>query len=432
MALAFLKALRARFSGPTAAPEPAHTAIDAPQPAEARPSGAARPAPPRPVSAAPCIWLHAAGESEAISGLELFRRLREEDDSLRCLLSTEEPLPAALAEPELLGATETACLPTDSTRDAVAWLADHAPTILIWTGPLTHPVLLQKSQQRAIEMMLADSVDANPPYRRRKEWRTTSTRAILRRFGLILAASETAARSYEQQGAARERIKIIGGLEEGSIHLPCDELEYRSLSDALAARPIWLAARTTKDEEAILAEVHRRVTRMSHRLLLVVAPDDAARIEAACEAFRGHGWRAEIYERERMPAEDTQVLIGDPAQLGLWYRVSPVTFMGGTLSGTGGAHPFAPATLGSAILYGNYTDPFQTSYGRLVRAGAARLVLNSDGLEVNLRDLQAPDKVAQMAHAAWEICSRGAEVTDFLVERVFELIDAGEADHART
>ncbi|MCT8158491.1 3-deoxy-D-manno-octulosonic acid transferase [Pseudoruegeria sp. SHC-113] len=378
-----------------------------------------------------CVWFHAAGEAEAISGLELLRRLREEDDSIRCVLTTEAPLPEGLRCCSVYSTVEHGPLPTDGVKDAQVWLEEKKPQILIWTGPFTRAGLLQKAQQVGVRLIFAESADSTPNGRRRKDWRSTATRAQLRRFSLIYCASQETAHSYEQLGASKLALHVSGALEEGSIHLPGDDLQYRVLSSALAARPIWLAGRTTASEEALLSDVHRRITRMSHRLLLIVAPDTADRMAEAAAFFTEAGWRVVLHEPGHTPAEDTQVLIGAPEDLGLWYRLSPVTFMGGTLSGTGGAHPFAPATLGSAILYGNQSDPFQASYARLVRGGAARLVLNADGLEVNLRDLQAADKVAQMANAAWEICSRGAEVTDRIVADVLDLLDGVEVQHAR-
>ena len=36
----------------------------------------------------------------------------------------------------------------------------------------------------------------------------------------------------------------------------------------------------------------------------------------------------------------------------------------------------------------------------------------------------APDQAAQMAHAAWEVCSTGADVTERAKEAIFQMLDA--------
>jgi 3-deoxy-D-manno-octulosonic-acid transferase len=41
--------------------------------------------------------------------------------------------------------------------------------------------------------------------------------------------------------------------------------------------------------------------------------------------------------------------------------------------------------------------------------------------------LMNPDKAASMAHAAWEVVSQGAEVTDRALDAIFDRLDAGQA-----
>jgi 3-deoxy-D-manno-octulosonic-acid transferase len=64
--------------------------------------------------------------------------------------------------------------------------------------------------------------------------------------------------------------------------------------------------------------------------------------------------------------------------LGLWYRVAPISLVGGSLQPIGGHNPFEPAALGSAILHGPYVTNFVDIYQRLSEAGAARLVTGPD------------------------------------------------------
>jgi 3-deoxy-D-manno-octulosonic-acid transferase len=40
--------------------------------------------------------------------------------------------------------------------------------------------------------------------------------------------------------------------------------------------------------------------------------------------------------------------------------------------------------------------------------------------------LQAPDRVAALAHAAWDVASSGAEVADRVIELVVAVLDARE------
>jgi hypothetical protein len=114
-------------------------------------------------------------------------------------------------------------------------------------------------------------------------------------------------------------------------------------------------------------------------------------------------------------------------ELGLWYRVAPISLVGGSLQPIGGHNPFEPAALGSAILHGPYVTNFVDIYQRLTEAGAARLVTGPDTLAEAVHELMNPDKAASMAHAAWEVVSQGAEVTDRALDAIFDRLDAGQA-----
>ena len=113
--------------------------------------------------------------------------------------------------------------------------------------------------------------------------------------------------------------------------------------------------------------------------------------------------------------------------MGLWYRASPVCFLGSSLGqGHGGSDPYVAAALGSAIIYGPNVGTHLSSYSRLAAVGAARIVRDAAGLSRALAHLLAADQAASMAHAAWQIISEGAETTDTLVAQIQELLDGAE------
>jgi 3-deoxy-D-manno-octulosonic-acid transferase len=57
--------------------------------------------------------------------------------------------------------------------------------------------------------------------------------------------------------------------------------------------------------------------------------------------------------------------------MGLWFRLAPVSFVGGSIAPRGGHNPFEPAALGSAILTGPSVENFRPAYDALLRAGGA-------------------------------------------------------------
>ena len=82
-----------------------------------------------------------------------------------------------------------------------------------------------------------------------------------------------------------------------------------------------------------------------------------------------------------------------------------------------------PQHSASVILHGPYVSNFVDIFQRLAEAKAARLVSSPGSLAAAVNDLLNPDRAADMAHAAWEVCSAGAEVTDKALDMLFDHLD---------
>jgi 3-deoxy-D-manno-octulosonic-acid transferase len=125
------------------------------------------------------------------------------------------------------------------------------------------------------------------------------------------------------------------------------------------------------------------------------------------------------------PGEGTQVFLADgPGEMGLWLRLAPLAFLGGTLpGGCGGRNPFEAAALGAALIHGPNLAPHGEAWGRLGASGASRRVADGAELGRAVEALLAPDRAARMAHAGWDVATKGAEVAN----RVADLILAALA-----
>ena len=164
----------------------------------------------------------------------------------------------------------------------------------------------------------------------------------------------------------------------------------------------------------------------AHRLLLIIAPNDPDHGPHLAHKLAAEGLIAAQRAHEEEVLPEVQVMITEGmTELGLWYRLAPVCFMGGTLfAGGAGRTPYEPAALGSAILHGPYPGPYPEAYARLSEARATRQVASSEALAVAVADLIAPDKAAVLAHNAWAATSGGAEVAERIVQIALSTLDA--------
>lgn len=359
------------------------------------------------------VWLNAPSEESARSLRELALLLTAEDD-ITVLLTCPEPLPA-VAPGVIVQAP-----PPDFPLDARLFLDHWQPELVVFAEGELRPTLMHEAEERGLPLIL---VNGRAPVllRDREGWYPGLVRATLQGFRHVMVQDEAAARLFRKAGAPLSAVTVTGRLEEDSAALPCLEAERAALARLLATRPVWLAAGLPETEESAVILAHRAALGLAHRLLLIIAPADPARADGLAERLANdEGWIVARRSADEEPESDVEVFVADGmAELGLWYRLAPISFMGGSLAGQGCLrNPMEPAALGSAILYGPRPGKFGNVFGRLGAARAARAVGNATDLGDAVSDLLAPDRAARLAEAAWSVVSDGAEVT----ERVLTII----------
>ncbi len=351
------------------------------------------------------VWLHLADASHHAGAEVLAQRLRA-DHGLQVVMSGGD-----------LGPGKNVIAAPEDTLPAVqAHLAHFAPQVIVFLGATLRPMLIAQAQAQQVPMVL---VEAGAPrlLRGSDRWFIGLKRQSVLAFHAVMTADETSARDYRRLGAAN--VTRLGRMEGSSLALPHNEAERSALAAQFATRPVWLAVDVPQAEEAAVFAAHRAALRLAHRLLLIFVPQDLSRApELAARLEADEGWIVARRDADQEVDPETSVYLADAGQeYGLWYRLAPVTFMGGSLFGAGCARsPMEAAALGSAIIHGRKVGEYGSIFGRLGAALGAAPVSTAEELAEFLADLLAPDRAARLAHAAWAVASEGAEVTERVVQ----------------
>ncbi|MFQ5623009.1 MAG: 3-deoxy-D-manno-octulosonic acid transferase [Paracoccaceae bacterium] len=365
---------------------------------------------PRP--AGQLVWFHAASVGESLSVIELIRRLLAGRPDLHCLVTTGTRTSAALLAERLPERAFHQYVPVDAMPAVRAFLDHWKPDVAVWTESELWPALVSAAHRRGVPLLMLNARMSGKSFRQWRYFRSMA-RHLLGKFTRIYAQDEVSAERFRGLGFPPERLKTTGSLKEGSVSLPHDESELVRLRSAMAGRPLWCAASTHGGEEEAALEAHRLAKRRHPGLLLVLVPRHPARGDDIAALVQAGGLRMHRRSKGEQPTPETDVYLADTlGEMGLWYRLAPVSFVGGSLAPVGGHNPFEPAGLGSAILFGPHVENFADIYERLESAGGARRVADAAELGEALRETLEPDAAAAMATAAWAACSEGTEITD--------------------
>ncbi|MEP1613046.1 MAG: glycosyltransferase N-terminal domain-containing protein [Roseobacter sp.] len=382
------------------------------------------------------LWLHAAEPDNLLAIQDLAQRLCSARYDLHVVITVpdQSQLDVARAHwvPNELIYLEK--LPSEHP-DAIKTFWRHwTPNIAIWAWGDLRPNLLHWVHEKKCPIALIDADEAGFDGRRDR-WLPDLSRQLLDPFVALMVRSSSALRRLENLGLNTTRIDVTPPLQAGGHALPCRDSDLSDLSSALSRRPVWLASNVQQEELDAVLNAHRQALRLTHRLLLIIHPAQEDLCGQFSDEITQKGFQLSNWSEEGEPDDAVQILMTpDTDELGLFYRVAPITFMGSSLvQGYHGRNPFEAAALGSAVLYGPNVRRFMPFYSRLAKAGAARIVKDDDTLGTAVSRLIAPDQAASMAHAGWDVVSQGARLTDRVINLVHAALDGElEATNAHT
>jgi 3-deoxy-D-manno-octulosonic-acid transferase len=373
------------------------------------------------------VWFHAASVGESLSLLDLIETLLEEQPDANMLITTGTRSSAELLAKRLPDQTIHQFVPVDVVSYVRRFLDHWKPDLAVWTESELWPALIVETHTRDIPMLLLNARMSSASHKKWR-WLPGFAGALLNRFDRILVQDDTSAAYLRQLGAPKSKLRINGSIKQSSGALPHDEDERFEIAGLLETRPVWLAASTHEGEEIAAIEAHRHARRAAPRLMLIIAPRHVERGPEILEALQADGWKVGVRSKGQQPNATMDIYLADTmGEMGLWYRLAPVTFLGGSLVPVGGHNPFEPAALGSAIIHGPHVASAQEVYDRLDDADGARRIETADQLGPAVIELLEPHRAAALAHAAWEISSSGAEPAHNALMTILDLLDKTRA-----
>ena len=370
----------------------------------------------------PLVWLHAASIGEAQSVLVLIDRLTRERPALNVLMTTGTVTSAALMRERLPKRAIHQFVPVDRPAWVRRFISYWRPDLALWVESELWPNLLLETATRDIPMVLLNArISANS----HTGWQRARGLAqrLLSSLSLVLAQDETIAERLRDLGATN--VTVSGNLKTAAGPLPATAADLLELQDAIGSRPVWLAASTHDGEEEIAGQVHTAVTNKIPALLTIIAPRHPQRAtEIAARLKREKFTVARRSLSEPITGQVDIYLADGTGELGLFYRIAPLAFIGGSLIPHGGQNMLEAALLNCAILHGPHVANFQAIADDLARAGASRQIDGATALAATVEVLLTnPDDASAMADAAAVTAATRENVLDRVVAALTPLLD---------
>ncbi len=342
------------------------------------------------------VWIHGASVGECISVLPLIDMLLGGADR-HVLVTSGTTTSARLMEERLPKRAFHQFAPLDTPAGIRRFLDHWAPAVGLFVDSEIWPNMVLGAAARGIPLAL---INGRMSERSFAGWRRTRkmASALLANYRVCLTQDVESAERLKALGA--RTVQIVGNLKADSPPLPADEAKLRELRHSVDNRPILLAASTHAGEEETLLPAHDQLRQMLPNLLSIMVPrhperggDIAMLCGSRSVARRSHG---------ALPDSDTAVYVADTmGELGLFYRLAPCAFMGGSLVPHGGQNPLEAARLNRAVFAGPHTSNFAGEYARIFEAqGLGRVGSSGDIARLAGEWIAQPKTAETMGRAA--------------------------------
>ncbi len=360
------------------------------------------------------VWIHAASVGETVSVMPLIAALAPD---VAVLLTTGTRSSAALAAARLPHGALHQFVPLDVPSWTGRFLAHWCPSAAVFVESELWPNMLGALAARRVPAVL---VNGRMSARSAGRWRMLpgAARAMMRRFRWIAAQSKADQAAFRALGGVD--VDYPGNLKFSAPEPPDDQAARAALTDCLPG-PAWLAAATHPGEDEMIIAAHRVLADAYPALVTIIVPRHPARGAAIAALAPGLAVARRSLRQDPPPGG---IYIADTlGELGIFYRLCPIAFIGGSLAPIGGHNMLEAAKLGCAVLTGPHTANFVEPMTVLRYAGAVLVTPDGAKLPFLVRALLAdPARVAAMGEAGRRAANKFGDLPGILAARVMALL----------
>jgi 3-deoxy-D-manno-octulosonic-acid transferase len=339
----------------------------------------------------PVIWGHAVGVGEVLALLGLFRKLSERLPSHHFLLtSSSRTSGEALVKQKLPTHFHHQFAPIDHPQVMARFLDAWQPQVACWSETDLWPGMVLATAQRGIPMLMFNARldDTKATRLKRMAWFYSP---LLHCFTCLYAQNTASAEHLKSLGLSAKCAAVSGNIKALAPALRLDADQLDQCQAAWKNRLIWLLASSHLGEEEMALKAHHLLLHTQPDALLIIVPRDAFRGSEIAALAQEQGLRTSLRSHEKGQQEQCQVYVADTmGELGLWYALSPVALVAGSLIPIGGHNPYEAIAAGCRVLNGPQIHNFSESYADLQSKGWAQTVRDSD-------------EIARSVIALWEM-----------------------------
>ena len=337
------------------------------------------------------IWLHGASVGESLSILPLIEKIALTKPQWRFLITTTTIAAQKVITSRMQENTMHQFIPFDATPWVNRFLDHWKPKAALFVESEIWPNVLCQLNKRGIPITLLNARLSQSSFKNWLRVKNISSK-LWNSFSKIYTQSDEFTERFQKLGA--NSVETLGNIKLLSKELPFDKAEYEYWKTQIGDRPCWVAASTHKGEEEQIFSVHQKLKKDFPNLLTIIAPRHIDRCDEILS--KSEGVTISKYTEKNLKKEDI-LLVNAMSKLGLFYRLTSIAFIGGSLIPQGGHNPLEPSMIGAFPLWGPHF--FNVDDMMYLFKGFPCKQMNTDQLSASVKNLlQHPQELKHLVH----------------------------------
>jgi 3-deoxy-D-manno-octulosonic-acid transferase len=323
------------------------------------------------------VWVHAVSVGESLAALPLIHALIERHGKGRMRVMKRAPTGSARVSAALGDSVLHTYVPYDLPGAVARFITRMRPQQVVVMETELWPNLFHALARRGVPLTIANARLSPRSFRGYMRFRS-SIAGVLADCTHVAAQSEADAQRFRELGARAARVSVMGNIKF-DMQLP-DALIARGRSRR-SGRPAWIAASTHEGEEDAALAAHQKILKTLPDAQLILVPRHPQRFDAVAKMIEKAGLSFQRRSELADASVNAQVLLGDSmGEMFLYFALSDVAFVGGSLVPVGGHNVLEPVALALPVLFGPQMHNFIAARDLLLETGAAEQISDAAAL----------------------------------------------------
>lgn len=337
--------------------------------------------------------------------------------------SSAEILKRQLAEKEHGERVFHHFLPLDHPVWVNRFLRHWKPDLILWSESDFWPNIIMQAKSYKIPQLLINGRMSPKSFKKWKKLRGLF-KSFISVFKEIHVQKETDRLKLIDLGAKTENISLSGNLKFSSPVLKSNKKDLNALRKDIGARPFWCYASCHPDEFKIAIKTHEKLKKDFPNIISIIVPRHPEKKTQYSDLLIETGLTATYRSDAQSITDDTGFYIADSfGELGLFYDLSDIIMVGGSLINLGCHNVIEPVQQKSALLFGSYIYNIEDTCLDLIDKEAGIQVHNGTDLAENIKLLLLnPTKTDTMKNNGYGYVMNNANVLNKTLKAIKKYI----------